>query len=129
MYWPIGAPRVYATLPTGLPADDTPELEDNSTPTALQSPVEDHPGAKIARQESVASLESAEAHRLESSEGKTSRDYRGESGNDETAESSRTKEKTAIVDLKVARQGHLFVTITWDTVTVWQTQVRFAKPP
>jgi hypothetical protein len=33
-----------------------------------------------------------------------------------------------IIGIKVTRSGHMFATITWSTLTIWQTKVRFPRP-
>ena len=68
MYWPLGAPKVYA--------------------------------AARRKRKSVAS----------ENEEKDSEDVE--------------QKATSILGLRVARNGHLFVTITEDSLTVWQTSVR-----
>lgn len=68
MYWPLGAPRVYA----------------------------------------------------ESRRKRKSPAFNGEEEDDEDVES---KASTDILGLRVARNGHLFITITETALTVWQTSV------
>ena len=69
MYWPLGAPRVYA--------------------------------ASRRRRKSGGGIDEEKA-------------------DDELEE----RESTNILGLRVARRGHLFVTITHTALTVWQTSVR-----
>ena len=69
MYWPLGAPKIYAAT------------------------------KRTRKQQEVCNEEEA--------------DTEGES-----------KEDTAILGLQVARNGHLFATITDTTLTIWQSSVR-----
>ena len=71
MYWPLGAPKVYAA-------------------------------ARRKRKSSASENEEKDSEDVED-----------------------VKEKaTSILGLRVARNGHLFVTITENSLTVWQTSVR-----
>ena len=71
MYWPLGAPKVYAA-------------------------------ARRKRKSSASENEEKDSEDVED-----------------------VKEKaTSILGLRVARNGHLFVTITKNSLTVWQTSVR-----
>lgn len=102
MYWPIGAPRVYAVsavgrTPAGLHAgsDETNES------------ISEHDGAPVDDQDRKTNAQ----------------EHGDEIPDEDNPRAPLQKEKQAIIDLKVARQGHLFATITSDTLTIWQTQV------
>lgn len=131
MYWPIGAPRVYAASNRKPPRDrvlksdddaesrDTTEgsgslvdapsngsdLEDeNETPSGMSTPVTPMtPGIHPLEHDTQRHLSSRQL------------------GYDTSISSSAGKE--ALLSLKISRTGHLFAVITSTSLTIWQTKV------
>lgn len=133
MYWPIGAPRVYAASTVAAPKNLTQESDDDATTPSSSPPLSDDTAAQIAGtpptglcagSETERSISPPDGAPLDDQDGRTEVQKhevkRHDKGDPKT---STQKEKEAIIDLKVARQGHLFATITSDALTVWQTQV------
>lgn len=108
MYWPIGAPRVYAlskqetSKQKATPSEDGAETRpENSVPES----------AEISEQESEKLKEGAKSAPAPSEDAVTSG----------SPQNSRAQENV-IVAARVSRGGGIFATITASTLTVWQTK-------
>lgn len=130
MYWPIGAPRIYAASKHEL-------LPKHSTTS------DDGLGEKPQTQEEASSAKNGTATQDQDGDSEIGSDDRpngnsqhsSQSGADSQSRAKKvksngeTKQGTAddaggeIVGLKVTRSGHMFATITRSTLTVWQTKV------
>jgi hypothetical protein len=115
MYWPIGAPRVYATnrLDLGKLAEDVndevqPDLVTLSSPTQASEADGQDETEKPTTQSSSKSRTSKRSAYLKD----TVLDY-----------SQDDRVGGEIVAVKLSRSGHLFVSITAATLSVWQTKV------
>lgn len=121
MYWPIGAPRVYAATLSGSNKDLENQADDHNVPGEYQPDAPEH-GSSPA-QDPTAAVFSPDHGRDKnssvSSKGKveTSRQRTTTTGTRET------KSDSTILGLEVCRHGHLFATITGTALTVWQTRV------
>jgi RAB6A-GEF complex partner protein 1 len=102
MYWPIGAPRLYAAGKLDLGHAET-----NESDITVESTTD-----KI-----ITAKETTSTHTRKASRRPTllrNANSGGAYGDDLSGE---------IVGMKLSRNGHLFVTITATTLTVWQTKV------
>lgn len=136
MYWPIGAPRIYAASSSAAPKDrivrneddiespentegsgsliNAPSLDqegkpddDQGIPSGLSTPVTPFtPGIKPVEHDSQ------------------TRDSSQSSLTDTSYFSSAAQpEKESILALRISRTGHLFAVITATTLAIWQTKV------
>ncbi|PQE25857.1 hypothetical protein CJF30_00000572 [Rutstroemia sp. NJR-2017a BBW] len=134
MYWPIGAPRIYAASSSAAPKDrivrneddiespentegsgsliNAPSLDlegkpedDQGIPSGLSTPVTPFtPGIKPVEHDSQ------------------TRDSNRSSLTDASYFSSAQPEKESILALRISRTGHLFAVITATTLAIWQTK-------
>jgi hypothetical protein len=142
MYWPIGAPRIYAaskneldpkhttTSHDGLEAQghiQTPNTEPNANGTAIhdQDGDEDDAEEEIHEDEKVNGSEQTMSET--SSEGKLPASE-ALKDNETSSQGIDDDPGGEIVGLKVTRSGHMFATITQATLTVWQTKVAVTTP-
>ena len=93
MYWPNGVPRVHAVNGPGI---QLPEVDDNASGDREQA--EGEGGADDARDPLV------------------------KGGEDLRTEDDKWEEEP-ITGLCVSKSGHLFVSMTQSSLTVWQTKV------
>ena len=152
MFWPIGAPRIYAVgvrQPSADAVDSTESISDAEKRLDRDLKL---PERRFLESESVTpSEESADA--LESTEQSgdaRANDTSKENGRkldrsrqngrhslvqDEPSTTSRqpreiecgTSSETAIIDLRISRSGHIFATLTLSSLTIWQTKVAVAS--
>ena len=131
MYWPIGAPRIYAaTSPrsgssSGEPSSAHQEpIDPQSTQEARDRKLKDVTNA----QATTNGNKSAEGHLGGPGQGQDVSPSTDEpDGNqDESAAASAhsSGNDSAILGLEVACHGQLFATLTNKALTVWQTRVR-----
>ncbi|KAK5168400.1 WD40 repeat protein [Saxophila tyrrhenica] len=106
MYWPIGAPKVYA-------------LSKHATPRSAVT--ESHDGAESS--EPSASSEAKESIDT-GSESRESSQSRSTATNGEIASNGNDviAREGSILDAKVSRGGAIFATITRSSLTIWQTK-------
>ncbi|KAK3053339.1 WD40 repeat protein [Extremus antarcticus] len=106
MYWPVGAPKVYALSKHATPRQKITESHDGAESTEPST-------SSHAEEQSESNRESQDTSQAGSitTNGKTV-----SNGNDVVARESE------IVDAKVSRGGGLFATITRSSVTIWQTK-------
>jgi hypothetical protein len=115
MYWPIGAPRVYATnrldlgkLSEDVHDDDQPDLVTLAAPSQASEAGGQNETEQPTTQSSSKSRSSKRSLYLKD----TVLDY-----------SQDDRVGGEIVAVKLSRSGHLFVSITAATLSVWQTKV------
>jgi hypothetical protein len=142
MYWPIGAPRIYAASKhelhpkhTTITSDDgleaqghvqTPNAEtENTNGTATHDQGGDDDDEESVEDEKFNG--NAKAASATGSEGKlpAAEALKGDGTSPQSADDDPGGE---IVGLKVTRSGHMFATITQGTLTVWQTKVTPTTP-
>ncbi|KAI9762676.1 MAG: hypothetical protein M4579_000294 [Chaenotheca gracillima] len=119
MYWPLGAPRIYA-----VEKGEHHEVDNSGLDKGSSSTSPDRQEAWPPREDSVAindDLEGSEATQ-------TGRLLEEESQNaSDGPVAPRSNEQYgdragAIIGLRIARSGYLFGTITRDSLTIWQTR-------
>lgn len=132
-YWPISSPSVFAAA-KHTRAESTRLSEDGLEP---QSPREYKEKGDDETESSVADEEDQEADSEASSpekhgvEDEAAHNAISRQGNEQLVEDVVSGE---IIGIKVTRSGHMFATITWSTLTIWQTKARIPafqslKPP
>jgi|SRR5579862_7888091 len=132
MYWPIGAPRIYAASDNRRPKDQA--FKSGDSANTQQSVNSDHVSAIGATGETRSSGVDVGNGDVESSisgEEREQNDKRSSHlnqplenglnwGRPETPSSSVSG---GIIGLRVSRNGLMFATITTDILTIWQTRV------
>jgi hypothetical protein len=143
MYWPIGAPRIYAASKTELDSKHiTTSLDGLEAPAQVRTPTPTVPAGtngtathdRDGGEDEGESVEDEES--LEDEETGSTAESAPAAGSNKklatpvTSESNGASPQAAdddpggeIVGLKVTRSGHMFATITQATLTVWQTKV------
>ena len=120
MYWPIGAPRVYA-------ADVEHHYDHRSS--LSEDGLEDRPAESVERGNGgrpvLGSGNSEEGRKLEKSgtvseASITTNGYRSSEAKGRA--SSKSTPKEPLIGLRVSRNGQMFATITASTLTLWQTR-------
>ena len=133
MYWPIGAPCVYdQAIPLSPDAFSQDGLE---SPTDLiATDLRNDPQSRpFSSGEEGQDLEPHAVETILSSNGQAQDQMRWEDSHD-TPEKSRERRRTVtdngeIIGMQCSRTGHLIVTVTRTSVTVWQSKVHdFHKP-
>ena len=104
MYWPIGAPKTYAASKHVIAARSTRLVASNDGLDTTGGTKQDDGPLDTGAEEKQSSLH-GQGSPAESSPGS------GSSGSQD------------IVDVKIARGGHIFASITDSSLTVWQTKV------
>lgn len=133
MYWPIGAPRLYAA--THLP----PNHPKSAEPASVRVSDDDASGETVSNGVSPAPLTSAVTADSAASEINNGAEKKVKASSSSAAvEEDISRESILagdIVGVRLSRSGHLFVTITKSSLTVWQTKVcllaniQFLLPP
>ncbi|KAL7276296.1 WD40 repeat protein [Rhizina undulata] len=133
MYWPLGAPRIYAAK---IPAASSPHIYDSDDSSAelvrnslsLSSvdndtdefeEVNEEPEEEEDESRKVGEKEVADQESIEAPEKKEKGRAKDSAAN---GEDGRNRDKRNIVALKVARNGLVFATITTSELTIWQTK-------
>lgn len=130
MYWPIAAPRIYAATKQGRDDEQQPASDDGTaTPTQQKKSLEnegDRDSILLAEDE----VDDEEAPLNGNREEEPSQQKSDVAAKKDTLRSNGTYSEEAekdsggqIVGIAVARTGHMFITITKSTLTVWQTKV------
>lgn len=131
MYWPIGAPRIYAaskheldttdavTSDDGLEQEYAIETEEeagtNGTATRVRDGEEDT--------ESEDGINGTAQARSASALGRRQSDVQALKSNGTAQQEHNEDPVGEIVGLQLSRSAHMFATITESTLTVWQTKV------
>lgn len=124
-YWPISSPSVFAAAKHTLP-EHTQTSHDGAEP------------ASGGRKDGAAADDSTASSIADSEEQSEGDDpsTQGKHGVDEKAPAQRATPPRGIeqlseddvsgeiIGIKVTRSGHMFATITWSTLTIWQTKAR-----
>ena len=133
MYWPIGAPSIYEQdlrIPDGALSDDglnqstqqkseslIPDLEkQNVSPSG--SPPDDEGGTNGISTDD----DGPQTQSQEDTNGFVGGTFKEKS----PGVNAQRRDDSAIIGVKSSRTGHLFVTITRTTLSVWQTKVNFS---
>jgi RAB6A-GEF complex partner protein 1 len=133
MYWPIGAPRIYAASDNRIPKDRA--LKSGDGANTQQSGDSDHvsavgttgeagsSGVDVGNEdaESTISREEREQNEERSSHLNQPLENSLNLGRPQTPGGSVSG---GIIGLRVSRNGLMFATITTDVLTIWQTRVR-----
>ena len=130
MFWPIGSPRVYAATQHQLPK----ELRTISN-DGLQSPskpAETNGARRITSATNAPQRQDGEDEKqhdpvTQGSDGTPSHPSGAPNGTLQGTEAEQHLDGE-IVGLRVARNGHIFATITRSTLTVWQAKVTALLP-
>jgi hypothetical protein len=144
MYWPIGAPRIYAASKNELdlnPAHTTISNDGLEAQDPIQTPVAKTEANGTATHDQGGDDDDEESLDNENINGDASSASATDSGGklpvlealkDSGASPQRNNNDDdpggEIVGLKVTRSGHIFATITQATLTVWQTKVAITTP-
>jgi hypothetical protein len=136
MYWPIGAPRIYAaskhelypayttTSDDGSERESTTETEEDDRTNGTAIPARD--GEEDATSEDEIN---GDAHAVSASAaGRRESDVQTLKSNGAAQQAADDDPGGEIVGLQLSRSGHMFATITKSTLTVWQTKVRPCIP-
>jgi RAB6A-GEF complex partner protein 1 len=129
MYWPIGAPRVYAAAPTSESLGRSILWDDGSSwdraPNTLNGDVS-------SSNDAIKEDESSDNGRVVGTPSVNGIGHTASSKDVNLHESVKTAlesqdkptdSDTTVLELRVARSGKLFATITRSTLTVWQVKV------
>ena len=111
MYWPIGAPKVYALSKHATKVTRTHDGVEDKTESSEQS----H-GSTLGNQDG-----SSQEERQDQASGTSVKDNAVPNGESDRAEDTITPE-SEILDAKVSRGGSMFATITRSSLTIWQTK-------
>lgn len=121
MYWPVGAPRIYAAkLPIPSIAPPSYDSRNHSTSSArasTDSTAEPTPPAAASVDEC-----SEDENRKVGEQEVVDEDEEAKALPQPTPEQH--QDASHIIALKVARNGSLFATVTSAELTIWQTKVR-----
>jgi hypothetical protein len=126
MYWPIGAPRVYAASKQELSAlhdssttssdeDAADPIQINTTQLATEQAIDDDEDELEERKPTAGTTKAP---------GKQAAKPAAAENKDKTGFEPEDDPGGEIVGLRVSRSGHIFATITRSTLTIWQTKVR-----
>lgn len=101
MYWPIGAPKTYAASKQSPPERSRSEVASNDGLDAQVDATQDD------------NIQASQQHES----GSVHEPFQNVSSSEIGSPSAQE-----IVDVKIARGGHLFASITKSSLTVWQTK-------
>ena len=132
MYWPIGAPRVYASSSKTRkrqlfrPDDDAASHEDNGSEAT--SPIPSSDAVQDADEAASSLLTPATpitpGIKPVENDGQRRLSARGLGSIEDRLEDLLGQaEHEHIISLKISRSGHLFAVITSTSLTIWQTKV------
>jgi len=133
MYWPIGAPRIYAVTNSKLPRDRILESDDDAesreategSGSLVDAPSIDLDGRAEDEQENASGLSTPVTPMtpgIKPVEHDTQRRFPPRFSGQETFLSG-IAEKEPLLALRISRTGHLFAVITSTSLTIWQTKV------
>lgn len=138
MYWPIGAPRIYAASSSKASKDHVLESDDDAesrettegSGSLLNAPSSDSSDQDERRLSAATTPLTPRTPGIkpiehDSEGGHSARD----SANDGAVSvfGSARADKEPLLGLRVSRTGHLFAVITSTTLTIWQTKVLFVS--
>lgn len=135
MYWPIGAPRIYAASTSKAPRDRSFELEDDAesrettegSGSLLEAPsIGDGENEELSGVSTPVTPMTPITPGIKPVEHDTGRRYPLQfNGHNTTVSGSADNEP--LLSLKISRNGHLFAVITSTSLTIWQTKVRIHR--
>lgn len=141
MYWPIGAPRIYAAGNSKPPKDRVHELEDDAESHETTESSGSYLNGSTAAPDTAQDDEDASAGLLTASTPVTTGDKAVERDaqrrlsaralrilEDGSGDAINQAEKEHILGLRMSRSGHLFAVITATSMTIWQTKVKLLIP-
>lgn len=135
MYWPIGAPRIYAASNNAAQADIQVFDDDIESQETVKSPASTIESAYFGNDEPatdelflppatpITPITPAIKPVEQDHDGHFSSAHRSD------GLSFRTAENQPLLALKASKTGHLFAVITTSSLTVWQTKVGTHKTP
>jgi len=122
MYWPIGAPRIYAASKHELSHKQTVTFDDGAEALAQESNASlSINGACIQDRDGESAEQEPNGH--PQSPGTSSKEFDGLKSDGTPQQGTDEDPGGEIVGLQVTRSGQMFTTITQSTLTVWQTKV------
>jgi RAB6A-GEF complex partner protein 1 len=121
MYWPIGVPSIFATTRHELhPKQQT--ISDDGLTTPRNKSLDK--GAAFTGEEEDDAQQQSQTNGNEEKKVARRVSENGSSTSNGTSQGEAEKDPGGeIVGIAVARSGHMFITITRSTLTVWQTKV------
>ena len=134
MYWPIGAPRIYAASLQRPPKSRSLESDDGAESQHSEDD-EDGPLIETRRASEEANEGNADSNSNAKPEEKPRINVASSQTSARKVEScpmsnesnfEEGAENETIIDLRASRTGHVFATITPTSLTVWQTRVRLS---
>jgi hypothetical protein len=129
MYWPIGAPRIYAATKHGRNGEQQTTSDDGSTTPTLRNKSLDkgQNGDSALDGDELDDAQSNGSQQKEPARRKSEVAVASEASKSNGIFSNEAEEDAGgqIVGIAVARNGHMFISITNSTLTVWQTKVGF----
>jgi len=121
MYWPIGVPCIFAVSKHDLDHKQTTSDDGVTTPTLPKKSLDKE---IAANEEEDSAPDSTQANGNETKKPGRRASENGTSKSNGTSKDEAEKDPGGeIVGIAVARSGHMFITITRSTLTVWQTKV------
>lgn len=136
MYWPIGAPRVYAASSSKSPTDRVLEFDDDAesrettegSGSLIEAPNVGSEGRGDGQYEPASGLSTPITPitpGIKPVEHDTQRRFSNRFlGQDPSF--ARSADKEPLLGLKISRTGHLFAVITATSLTIWQTKVSWS---
>ena len=128
MYWPIGAPRIYAAsdnkTPKGHAPDDGPNIQQSGISGGVEAvgTVDETVGSGV----DVGNGETGSKAGEKDDENDNHLNQRpGDGLSLSGPQTPSSNGSGGIIGLRVSRNGFMFATITTTTLTIWQTRVCF----
>ncbi|KAI9840085.1 MAG: hypothetical protein M1819_000278 [Sarea resinae] len=132
MYWPIGAPRIYAASNRTPPEESLVASDDGADTNSAETAREEWFSEKSEAVTKRVSVDDEQvrvgSNKVDESRGRTQTAdgptrLTSESPTEDKKESDYGKQHgRKIVALRVSRNGHMFATISASTLTIWQTR-------
>ncbi|KAI9829133.1 MAG: hypothetical protein M1832_000156 [Thelocarpon impressellum] len=139
MYWPIGAPRIYAASNHGPSTDRAKERKAKETRAESDDAAEHAEETGVLLEKTSNGRETGGRDRkgeetpldgdgLEEREhevtanGSSQEELRSKPGGDQAGTPLPSTDEAAIVALRVSRNGHIFATITATALSIWQSR-------
>lgn len=132
MYWPIGAPRIYAACNGNASKDRIHQFDDeaeaqhrNEGDSYINASSNSNAGEDEDGLLATGHLTPTTPHTpaIQPVEHFAQHRFSGSSHSNENEAAIRHAEKQPILSLRMSRTGHLFAVITETSMTIWQTKV------
>ena len=142
MYWPIGAPRIYAATssttsshrrPVYIESDDEPESHENTEESGLlvntsSTHFENRVDHERLSEASTPITPITPGIKPVEHDTQRRQSFRTPEQNNSTSSfHSDLADAASLLALRISRTGHLFAVITSTSLTIWQTKVRTRK--